>query len=337
MYPAIALAALAVLASSAYAQPHDRFTKHGVPVGNFSLRNLDGIPASPVELRGSIWIVQFFYPGCNECSKANPAMKRLQEIYRGKKDIRLVSIALHYGEPHILKEFAAYQNADLDQWLFLADADGQRVHEIVRLSFYNMVNVRANGAAGEMLDHSVRLLLIDSEGIIVGYVNGADDHAVETLTREIDALRMRQRIPIAAADLPWFNALLNSTCTVLLILGWISIRLRYETLHKIVMLLALATSMVFLSSYLFYHFVVLHMEPMRFRGEGWARWVYFTILLSHTILAIAVAPLALTITVQGLRDARKIHVKLARWTLPMWLYVSVTGVVVYWMLYRIEW
>jgi uncharacterized membrane protein YozB (DUF420 family) len=149
--------------------------------------------------------------------------------------------------------------------------------------------------------------------------------------------RLETRIPITGEQLPWFNALLNASCTVLLILGWVLIRMRYETLHKIVMLLALAVSMLFLSSYLFYHFVVLEMESMRFQGQGSIRYVYFTILLSHTLLAILVAPLALTITVQGLRDARLIHRKLAKWTLPIWLYVSVTGVIVYWMLYRMQW
>jgi uncharacterized membrane protein YozB (DUF420 family) len=149
--------------------------------------------------------------------------------------------------------------------------------------------------------------------------------------------RLQERIPVTGADLPWFNAILNSTCTILLLLGWIAIRLRYETLHKIAMLLALAVSMVFLASYLFYHFAVMEMEPTRFRGEGTARYIYFAILLSHTILAIVVAPLALFIAVQGLRDARLLHKKVARWTLPIWLYVSVTGVVVYWMLYRVEW
>src|ERR1051325_9302901 len=149
--------------------------------------------------------------------------------------------------------------------------------------------------------------------------------------------RLEQPIPITGAMLPAFNAILNSTCAALLVLGWIAIRLRYETLHKIIMLLALATSMIFLASYLFYHFVVMEMEPMRFRGAGWPRWLYYALLLSHTGLAIVVAPLALTIAVHGLRDARAIHVRLARWTLPIWLYVSITGVAVYWMLYRVEW
>jgi uncharacterized membrane protein YozB (DUF420 family) len=123
---------------------------------------------------------------------------------------------------------------------------------------------------------------------------------------------------------------------VLLLLGWIAIRLRFETWHKILMLLALAVSMSFLASYLFYHFVVLEAEPMRFRGEGVIRYVYFAILLTHTILAVLVAPLAIYITVQGLRNALVQHKRVARWTLPIWLYVSATGVIVYWMLYEMK-
>jgi protein SCO1 len=326
-------------AGQAYAQGdlnrEDPFKPFSEPINNFSLFGVDGDHVSARDLRGSIWVVQFFVPGCNECSKANPAMQRLQAHYRGKPGVKLVSIALRF--PELRKDFARDQEADLEQWLFLGDPDEKRVHEIIRTSFYNAVETRSNPDPGAMIDHSIRLFLIDPHGMIVGYVNGADPKASEVLVREIDRLRLAQRIPITGAELPRFNAILNASCTVLLLLGWISIGLRWETVHKIVMLLALAVSMIFLASYLYYHFVVLQMEPMRFQGTGAVRYVYFTILLTHTILAAVVAPLAIFITVQGLRDARLIHVKLARWTLPIWLYVSVTGVVIYWMLYRMEW
>jgi putative membrane protein len=102
------------------------------------------------------------------------------------------------------------------------------------------------------------------------------------------------------------------------------------------MLSALTVSAVFLSSYLYYHFVVKHGQPTSFTGTGPIRTIYLTILLTHTILAIAAAPLALTTAYFGLRNKLLRHMKLARWTLPIWLYVSITGVVVYWMLYRME-
>jgi len=135
--------------------------------------------------------------------------------------------------------------------------------------------------------------------------------------------------------LPAVNAVLNGLCAVLLVLGYAAIRLRRETLHKICMLSALFVSIIFLTSYLYFHFVVLDGRPTLFRGEGWIRPVYFAILGTHTVLAALVAPLALYVAYQGLRDHRPRHVKVAHWTLPIWLYVSVTGVVVYLMLYQL--
>jgi protein SCO1/2 len=316
------------------------FRTYGDPVGDFKLQERSGKYVRARDLLGRIWVAQFFYPGCNLCSRNTPTMKKLQGHYRGKSDVCLVSIALNSDSLETLQEFAKDHEADPDQWLFLTGTE-DKVHDVVRLSFFNMVFRKKDPAPGDIIAHSTYLVLVDPHGVMVGYVDGTQDKAADALKEQIELLRNRrrlqERIPVTGADLPWFNAMLNSTCTILLLLGWIAIRLRYETLHKIAMLLALAVSMVFLASYLFYHFAVMEMEPTRFRGEGTARYIYFAILLSHTILAIVVAPLALFIAVQGLRDARLLHKKVARWTLPIWLYVSVTGVVVYWMLYRVEW
>ena len=141
---------------------------------------------------------------------------------------------------------------------------------------------------------------------------------------------------IRGEDLPGVNAILNASSALLLIAGYVAIRRRAVTVHKTCMLSALAVSAIFLSSYLYYHFVVKNGRPTPFQGVGWVRGVYFTILLTHTILAIVVAPLALTTAYFGLRNKLLRHMKLARWTLPIWLYVSITGVIVYWMLYRVE-
>jgi putative membrane protein len=137
------------------------------------------------------------------------------------------------------------------------------------------------------------------------------------------------------AWMPAANAALNGTSAVLLILGYAAIRRRAIALHKTCMLSALCVSSVFLGSYLYYHLVVRHGEPTRFSGDGLARAVYFTILISHTVLAAVTAPLALFTAYQGLRGRFKQHVRVARWTLPIWLYVSITGVVVYGMLYHL--
>lgn len=135
---------------------------------------------------------------------------------------------------------------------------------------------------------------------------------------------------IAVTDLPTLNAALNSLSAVFLCAGYYFIRARHREAHRRCMLAACVTSTLFLISYLVYHF---HVGSVKFQGQGWIRSVYFTILITHTILATAVVPLALITLVRALREKFDAHRRIARWTLPIWLYVSVTGVVVYWMLY----
>lgn len=134
--------------------------------------------------------------------------------------------------------------------------------------------------------------------------------------------------------LPMVNASLNALSGVLIVIGYVCIRQRRVTAHKICMLSALTVSAIFLACYLYLHIVIRKGEPTRFSGPDDVRAIYLGILVSHTILAMLVAPLALYVTWQGLRDNLRRHVLVARWTLPLWLYVSVTGVVVYWMLYQ---
>ncbi len=141
-------------------------------------------------------------------------------------------------------------------------------------------------------------------------------------------------------DFPLVNASLNGLAGVLLVVGWLAIRGRIITLHKVCMLSAVVVSAVFLGCYLYYHLVVQRGEPTYFRDRApdapeSVAIAYLAILGSHTILAVVATPLALATAWLGLRDRLDRHVRLARWTLPIWLYVSVTGVVVYLMLYRL--
>lgn len=131
--------------------------------------------------------------------------------------------------------------------------------------------------------------------------------------------------------LPTLNAVLNASAALVLVAGYLAIRRRRVTLHRTCMLTALGLSTAFLVSYLVYHAQV---GSRPFTGQGPIRTLYFSILISHTILAIVIVPLVLLTVRRGLAGQFARHVRLARWTLPLWLYVSVTGVVVYWMLYR---
>jgi uncharacterized membrane protein YozB (DUF420 family) len=136
---------------------------------------------------------------------------------------------------------------------------------------------------------------------------------------------------IAVTDLPAVNAALNATAAVLLSAGYLLIRQGKKESHRKVMLAAFTVSVLFLISYLVYHFQV---GSVRFQKQGAIRTVYFGILLTHTVLAAAVPPLAVITLRRGLKNQFAKHRTIARWTLPIWLYVSVTGVVVYLMLYQ---
>lgn len=137
--------------------------------------------------------------------------------------------------------------------------------------------------------------------------------------------------------MPAINAVLNATSAVLLTVGYVCIRQGRVTAHKTCMLAAFATSTLFLICYLTYHIgrqLVTGSAHVEFRGEGVARVVYLTILVSHVLLAFSVLPLSLTTLYRAYKQQFDRHRRIARWTLPIWLYVSVTGVVVYWMLYK---
>lgn len=129
---------------------------------------------------------------------------------------------------------------------------------------------------------------------------------------------------------PALNAGLNATCAALLVAGAWAIKAQRVSLHRACMVAACAVSAAFLASYLAHH---AQTGSTRFTGIGWVRPVYFSILLSHTILAVVILPLILRAVWLAARQRFEQHRRLARWTLPLWLYVSVTGVLVYWLLY----
>jgi len=137
---------------------------------------------------------------------------------------------------------------------------------------------------------------------------------------------------VALEDLPALNAGLNTLSALFLLTGFLCIRRRRIAAHRACMLSALGTSTLFLISYLTYHFQV---GTTRFTATGWIRPLYFTILATHTVLAVVIVPLVLLTLRRALRREFPRHARLARWTLPLWFYVSVTGVVIYVLLYRV--
>jgi uncharacterized membrane protein YozB (DUF420 family) len=136
---------------------------------------------------------------------------------------------------------------------------------------------------------------------------------------------------ISVTDLPAVNATLNAIATVFLVVGWVFVRRGAVERHRLSMIAALACSALFLASYVVYHY---HAGSRPFTGTGPIRAVYFTILITHVILAMAIVPMVLLTVVHAWRARFDRHRRIARWTLPLWLYVSVTGVIVYLMLYQ---
>jgi len=144
-------------------------------------------------------------------------------------------------------------------------------------------------------------------------------------------------VPAQYAIFPVIDATMNGTSAVLLYVGHGFIKRGRMAAHRALMIAAFVSSCLFLTSYLYYH-ISLYLKggsaSVHFQGQGWVRPVYFSILISHTILAAAIVPLVIITLSRALRERYDRHRAIARWTYPLWLYVSVTGVVIYFMLYH---
>ena len=140
------------------------------------------------------------------------------------------------------------------------------------------------------------------------------------------------QVPAQYAIFPQINATLNGTTAVLLLIGRNFIRHGRMAAHRVVMITAFVLSMLFLTSYLYYHY---HVGSVRFQGRGWSRPLYFSILISHTTLAVVIVPMVIITLSRAWRERFDRHRAIARWTFPLWMYVSVTGVIVYFMLYHL--
>jgi protein SCO1/2/putative membrane protein len=278
-------------------------------------------------------------------------MQRLQARL-AKTNVLLVSISVdpENDTPAVLRAYAQQFGASPDRWWFLTGRKSA-IHDLVQQRFkLSLVEAPADRAAGaEAISHSDRLALVD-RGRIFGFFESSNPDALDALV----ARASRQALPSWVRTLPAVNASLNALCGALLLIGWFLIRRRPVAVdkefvpmpspralgklaelptvraHATCMVLAVTTSALFLASYLVYH---SHAGSMPFRSGGVPRVIYFTILVSHTTLAIAVVPLVFLTLSRALRQHFADHARIAQLTFPIWLYVSITGVVIYLMLY----
>jgi protein SCO1/2/putative membrane protein len=261
-------------------------------------------------------------------------MKSLQGKLAGT-DVQLVSVSVdpEHDSPAVLARYASSLQADPERWWFLTGPKASvrgLVFEQFKLSVADATpDQQALGS--EDVIHSTRLALVDRGNRVVAYYDADSPAEVDEIQHKAAKLSNPW-----ASRLPTWNASLNGACAVLLLIGWFQIRCKRVAAHRVTMATALAVSTVFLASYLIYHFLVVR-GSVPFQGVGRPiRVAYFTILLSHTVLAIAMVPLVIMTVLHALRGRFDRHRLWSTITFPIWLYVSVTGVVVYFMLYQMD-
>jgi protein SCO1/2/putative membrane protein len=321
----------------------------------FTLTSESGATFDSRALDGKVWVADFFFTTClGPCPRMSSLMHSIQKRTADLADVRLVSFSVdpEHDTAPVLAAYAARFRADPARWSLLTGS-AATLDSLARDTF-------KMGNAGGEFGHSTLFALVDRRGFIRGYYHTEEGESLDPLIADLRRLaaggadsqsaasrlvstrrlgfraarvskRSNKARPMTVHDLPAVNAALNATAAVLLVWGFALIRSGRKRTHRRVMLAAFTVSALFLVCYVIYHASV---GAVRFAGTGAIRALYLSILFTHTLLAAAVPPLAIVTLSRGLRGRFDRHRAIARWTLPIWLYVSVTGVVVYWMLYR---
>lgn len=336
-------------------------------VGDFQLIDQNGNEVTRETLLGRPWIANFIFTRCvTQCPMTCRKIMELSESLPDT-DVRFVTITVDPEHDGVEKmaEFASIWQADPDRWLFLT-GEKEAVYDLIRNAFKVAAweNFGTSRQPGYEFAHNNHLLHIDAEGRILGRYDSVIDEEVMTLRRvlkgdietpedfrpavatsdpreenaaEKAATNEEGDLPPWAARLPATNAMLNGLAAILLMMGFTAIKAGRQRLHKQLMLTAFGVSVLFLACYLTYHQALHHYTGTHgksFEGTGVIRTVYFTVLISHVVLAALVPVLAIVTIVKGLRARWESHRRWAKVTFPIWLYVSVTGVIIYWMLYK---
>jgi len=300
----------------------------GLPrVPEFDLIERSGKPVARRDLLGQVWVADFIFLNCpTACPRMNSAMFDLQKRL---PEVRFISFTVDPERDTAarLDEFVRTNGLASDRWLW---ATGPTVDAMQKVAHGFL---QPSGKEGNQIVHSERFVVVDRYGRIRAAVPILDPETFEKNPKALAAIEEGVRGILAERYLPVHllpavNCGLNATCTVLLLLGLGLIKAKRIGAHRACMLLALACSAVFLVGYLTAHHF-LGSTPYK----GSVRAVYFSILISHSILAAIIVPLAGITLFRALADQVDRHRAIARWTLPLWLYVSVTGVVIYFMLY----
>lgn len=343
-------------------------------IGDFELLDQNGNTVTAEDLRGKPWVASFIFTRCafacpNLVKKIYDINRAVADV-----DLRFVTITVDPENDTVaaMKKYADIYEASPDRWLFLT-GEKDEVYRLIRHGFKVAAweNFGTDRMPGFEFAHSLSLVHVGPDGKVLGMYASKNEDEVNVLQRVL-AGKMEtpvdnrpappeavpegtapefveppesaaegsdplSRLPRWAARLPATNAMLNGLATVLLLVGFMAVKAGHITLHRRMMLYSFGVSVAFLACYLTYHFALHHFTGTHgksFEGEGIVRRAYYAILISHVILAATVPVLAPWTIYRGLKGEIARHRRLARITFPIWLYVSVTGVMIYGMLYH---
>jgi protein SCO1 len=293
-------------------------------VPDFALVEKSGKPLTRKDLLGRVWVTGFVF---TRCAGACPVMmSKMYGVHKAFPQVTMTAFSVDpaHDTPEVLSAYVK-NNSLPAEWLF-ATGTYDQMQSLAKDGF--KLSMGPGSRPEEPIIHSDRLIIVDRYGRQRGSFTTADMDGMARLEETLKRVLAEPAIPVT--KLPTVNAFLNGAAGCWLIVGLIFIKAKKPGAHKACMLAALAASAAFLVSYLTAHHF---MGSTPYRGQGTMRTVYFSILISHTILAALVVPLALVTVYRAFREDFIRHRAIARWTFPIWLYVSVTGVVIYFMLY----
>jgi protein SCO1 len=305
------------------------------PLGPFRLTERSGRTVTEADLADQVWVASFIFTRCpTSCPRIVGVVNGLQHGPLKNAGVKFVSISVdpENDTPEVLTKFAQANGADANRWWFLSGPNKTEIYDLILNRFHLAVRDNPDAQPGsESILHSDRLALVGPGNRVIGFFSSGNTQAIYDLVAKVKQLGGLSRPWVRS--LPRLNATLNGSCAVLLAIGLILIRTGHWKAHAVCMSLAVTVSAAFLTCYLIYHFNV---GSVPFRGVGWPRVAYFTILFSHTFLAtFGVVPLVILTLNRAIRSNFALHAQVARITFPIWMYVSLTGVVIYLMLYQL--